>query len=61
MVATLSEIQRAAVTLYYFEDHSVERVAEILGLNVNTVKTHLRRARGVLREAWVRSQSEGGS
>jgi RNA polymerase sigma-70 factor (ECF subfamily) len=49
----LSPIQRAAVTLYYFEDHSVERVAEILEMPENTVKTHLSRARATLREAWV--------
>ena len=53
MMDRLSPIQRAAVTLYYFEDHSVERVAEILEMPENTVKTHLSRARAALREAWV--------
>lgn len=50
----LSPIQRAAVTLYYFEDQAVERVAEILEMPENTVKTHLARARATLREAWLR-------
>lgn len=50
----LSPIQRAAVTLYYFEDQAVERVAEILEMPENTVKTHLARARAALREAWLR-------
>jgi len=56
MMDRLSPIQRAAVTLYYFEDHSVERVAEILEMPENTVKTHLSRARATLREAWVHEE-----
>ncbi len=59
LMGELSGVQRAAVSLYYFEDHSVERVAEALGLPGNTVKTHLSRARAVLREAWLRT--EGGA
>jgi len=59
MMDRLNPIQRAAVTLYYFEDHSVERVAEILEMPENTVKTHLSRARAALREAWV--QDTAGS
>jgi RNA polymerase sigma-70 factor (ECF subfamily) len=54
LLSELSPAQRAAVTLYYYEDQSVERVASVLGLPVNTVKTHLSRARAVLREAWSR-------
>jgi RNA polymerase sigma-70 factor, ECF subfamily len=54
LMATLSAPQRAAVTLFYYEDHSVERVAETLGMPENTVKTHLSRARAMLREAWLR-------
>jgi RNA polymerase sigma-70 factor, ECF subfamily len=54
MMAALSAPQRAAVTLFYYEDHSVERVAETLGIPENTVKTHLSRARAILREALQR-------
>lgn len=53
LVDGLSPAQRAAVTLYYHEDHSVERTAELLQLPVNTVKTHLRRAREALRTGWL--------
>ena len=53
LMARLTPVQRAAVTLYYFEDRAVERVAEALGLPENTVKTHLFRARAALREAWA--------
>jgi RNA polymerase sigma-70 factor (ECF subfamily) len=52
-------MQSAAVTLYYFEDRAIERVAEALGLPENTVKTHLFRARAALREAWTRDEAEG--
>ena len=54
MVSELSEAQRLAVTLYYFEERSVEDVAEILHMPENTVKTHLSRARAALREAWLK-------
>ena len=52
LLTQLSPAQRAAVTLYYFEDQSVEQVAEALSLPENTVKTHLSRARTQLRQAW---------
>lgn len=57
LMGALSAPQRAVVALYYGQDHSVEDVAATLAMNENTVKTHLARARTLLREAWVR---EGG-
>jgi RNA polymerase sigma-70 factor (ECF subfamily) len=48
MVASLPEKQRQAVTLYYLEERSCEEVAEMLAMPVNTVKTHLHRARAKL-------------
>ena len=53
LIDELSPAQRAAVTLYYLEDQSVERVAATLELPENTVKTHLSRARAALRSAWI--------
>jgi RNA polymerase sigma-70 factor (ECF subfamily) len=53
LVAALPPAQRAAVTLYYLQDRSVEQVAEALGMPENTVKTHLNRARAGLRAAWL--------
>jgi RNA polymerase sigma-70 factor (ECF subfamily) len=47
-VAALPDAQRQAVTLYYQEERPVEEVAAMLGLPVNTVKTHLHRARARL-------------
>lgn len=47
---------RAVVTLKYFEDMKLEEIAEILGENVNTVKSRFYRALGKLRtelaDAW---------
>lgn len=56
MVRALPAAQRATVTLYYYEDRSVEQVAGILGMPENTVKTHLSRARAALRAAWPREE-----
>ncbi len=53
LLRSLSDAQRAAVLLYYYEDRSVEEVARALGLPVGTVKTHLHRARSFLRAGWI--------
>lgn len=50
-VAALPDAQRRVVTLYYQDERPVEEVASMLGLPVNTVKTHLHRARGRLAAA----------
>ena len=47
-VATLPAAQRQAVILYYQDERPVDEVARMLGLPVNTVKTHLHRARAQL-------------
>ena len=36
--------QRDCLTLRYFEDQAVDQIAATLGLSVNSVKTHLKRA-----------------
>ena len=54
VLGALSEPQRAVVTLYYYEGRAVAEVAMALGMPEGTVKTHLSRARGALREAWQR-------
>ena len=58
LIASLPPAQRAAVTLFYYEDHSVEQAAAVLGMPVNTVKTHLSRARAALRQGWNRAAPE---
>jgi RNA polymerase sigma-70 factor (ECF subfamily) len=47
-VADLPDKQRQVVTLYYLEERSCEEVAAMLAMPVNTVKTHLHRARAKL-------------
>ena len=47
----LTDIQRAVVTMFYYEDRSVQQVAIALGLPDGTVKTHLSRARAAMRKA----------
>lgn len=49
MVASLPEKQRMVVVLRYQEDLEVEEIADVLGMRVNTVKTHLNRALDLLR------------
>ena len=59
LMDSLSEAQRVAVTLFYYEDRSVEQVAEIMGIPQGTVKTHLSRARGALRAGWLLREKAG--
>jgi RNA polymerase sigma-70 factor (ECF subfamily) len=49
-VARLPAQYRAAITLFYLEEKSYKEVAGILGVPMGTLKTHLHRARSMLRE-----------
>jgi RNA polymerase sigma-70 factor (ECF subfamily) len=57
----LSAPQRAVVTLHYAHDRAVAEIAAELSMNENTVKTHLARARALLREAWLAEDRGGAS
>ena len=61
LLATLSDVQRAAVVLYYYEDRSVEEISRVLRIPGGTVKTHLHRARSLLRAGWLDAERRGGS
>lgn len=50
-LAQLPPHYRQALVLFYFEGKSYEAAAELLGLPVGTLKTHLHRARKLLRAA----------
>jgi RNA polymerase sigma factor (sigma-70 family) len=47
-VRVLPARQRDCITLRYFEEFSIDRIATTLGLSANSVKTHLRRAMAAL-------------
>jgi RNA polymerase sigma-70 factor (ECF subfamily) len=49
MVASLPEKQRMAIVLRYQEDLEIDEIARVLGMKVNTVKTHLNRGLDMLR------------
>lgn len=49
-IAELPDRYRAVVTLYYLEDVSYPEIAEVLDLPLGTVKTHLHRAKKLLRQ-----------
>jgi RNA polymerase sigma-70 factor (ECF subfamily) len=44
-VARLPDAQRIALTLHYFEDLRYEDIAEVMGVPLNTVKSHIRRGK----------------
>ena len=48
MVDRLPERSRRVLLLFYYEDHSVREVAEMLAMREATVRTHLHRARAIL-------------
>ena len=44
-LVTLPAAQRLALTLHYFEDLRYEDIADVMGLPLNTVKSHIRRGK----------------
>lgn len=46
----LSDLQRSAIVLFHFSELPYAEVAEVLGMPINTVKTHIHRGRKRLRE-----------
>ncbi|MFB0515937.1 MAG: RNA polymerase sigma factor [Candidatus Neomarinimicrobiota bacterium] len=50
--------QRLAITLYYFQDKSYEEVAAIMGQPLNTIKSHLHRAKATLAKSLDYAQGE---
>lgn len=57
-VKTLPEKYRTVVHLFYYEDLSVEQIAEITKTKASTVKSQLHRARALLKEILKEEQYE---
>ncbi|HEV8129529.1 MAG TPA: sigma-70 family RNA polymerase sigma factor [Candidatus Eisenbacteria bacterium] len=57
----LSEPQQAVVTLFYYEDMALKDVARALEMPEGTVKTHLSRARAVLRAKHAEQRGTDGA
>ncbi|MBM6617993.1 sigma-70 family RNA polymerase sigma factor [Bacillus sp. RD4P76] len=51
---------REVITLYYYEELSIEEISELLLLNKNTIKTRLNRGREKLKVIMERSEGNGG-
>ena len=58
LVATLPETPRMIVVLRYQEDMDPSEIAETVGMPVATVKSHLHRSLGMLREKFERLKKE---
>jgi RNA polymerase sigma-70 factor (ECF subfamily) len=59
-VSGLPEQYRVVVTLFYLEERSYKEVAATLGIPMGTLKTHLHRARALLREILIKRELDGG-
>ncbi|MDQ8738967.1 sigma-70 family RNA polymerase sigma factor [Paenibacillus sp. LHD-38] len=52
-VLELPKKYRIVIYLYYFEGYSTTEIAELVRRNENTVRTHLRRTRELLRKSMI--------
>lgn len=51
---TMEEKYRRVIELYYFEDRSYEEMSVMMHIPINTVRTHLRRAKGIIKKRYER-------
>lgn len=51
---------REVITLYYYEECSIDEMEGLLGLNGNTIKTRLNRGRSKLKKMMERGERDGG-
>ncbi|MDR2957206.1 MAG: sigma-70 family RNA polymerase sigma factor [Coriobacteriales bacterium] len=56
----LSDVQRQAIVLYYFNGLSVEEIADVMQCNVNTVKSRLFQARKAIRSEIEEAERKSG-
>lgn len=53
VMATLPDIQRSVLAMFYLENYSIKEIAEILHISSNTVKSRLFQAREKLRNTLI--------
>lgn len=52
ILKNLNEDERLIITLYYLEDYTSKEIADILGMNENTIKTKVLRAKNKIRNSF---------
>jgi len=53
-VGSLPEDQRLAISLYYFHDQSYTEISEIMNIPLNTLKSHIYRAKQTLKTVLIK-------
>ena len=61
MIDTLSEEQRSAIFLYYFDELSIAQIAEIQGVSEGTVKSRLNYARKAMKKSVEEYEEKTGT
>jgi len=51
MVLRLPDTYREVIYLYYFEELSIKEISHLTGVNANTIKTRLKRAKEILKNS----------
>jgi RNA polymerase sigma factor (sigma-70 family) len=59
-ISNLSYDYKSVIMLYYYEDYSVNEIADILNISPSAVKKRLQRARQKLKIAYEKVNEEGG-
>ena len=58
-IDALPEKYRVVITLFHLQGKQYEEIATVLGLPLGTVKTHLFRAKDLLRQRWATERPDG--
>ena len=58
-LATLKEAERTCITVFYLDDLSIDRIADVTGMPAGTVKSHLSRAKQKLATYLKQNANDG--